>query len=204
MNLKDTYNKIAEDWHAEHINDSWYVEGTEHFCSLLKKDDDVLDVGCGSGVKSNYLSKKGFKVTGIDFSEKLIEIARREYSQPEFLVMDMRDICDLNQKFDGVFIQASLLHISKNEVADVLKSLVVALKDSGYIYVAVKAKRPNGDDEAILEEDNYGYPYKRFFSYFTMDELRSYYKDLDLDVVYEKSDFFGKTNWLQIIGKKRG
>jgi len=62
----------------DHKNDIWWLEGTGSFCSLLKKGDKVLDVGCGSGLKSKYLYSKGFDVTGIDLSDKLIDIARRE------------------------------------------------------------------------------------------------------------------------------
>ena len=202
MNLKDTYNKIAEDWHADHKQDDWWVEGTDHFCSLLKKGSRVLDVGCGAGVKSRYLSKKGLDVTGIDFSEKLIGIAEKESVGVEFIVMDMKDAHNLSRQFDGVFAQASLLHIPKKEVADVLGVLVSVLKSSGYIYVAVKGKYPNGPEEAVLKESDYGYDYERFFSYFTMDELKSHFEDLRLEIVYESHKVFGKTDWLQIIGRK--
>jgi cyclopropane fatty-acyl-phospholipid synthase-like methyltransferase len=180
-----------------------WIEGTDHFCSILKKGNQVLDVGCGAGVKSRYLSKKGLDVTGIDFSEKLIEIAKKESSGIEFIVMDMKDVRDLNRQFDGIFAQASLLHIPKNEIADVLGISVSALKSNGYIYVAVKGKYPDGPEEAVLKESDYGYDYERFFSYFTMDELKSYFNDLKLEIVYENHKVFGKTDWLQIIGKKK-
>jgi len=202
MDLKDTYNKIAEDWHADHKNDIWWLEGTGSFCSLLKKGDKVLDVGCGSGLKSKYLYSKGFDVTGIDLSDKLIDIARRESPGIEFVVMDMKDADKLNRSFDGIFAQASLLHIPKKEVMKVLETLVKALKPNGYFYIGVKAKNPEGVEESILKESDYGYPYERFFSYFTMDQLKSYFNGLKLDIVYENSQIFGKTRWLQIVGKK--
>lgn len=203
MNLKDTYNKIAEDWHADHKQDDWWVEGTNHFCSLLDKGDKVIDVGCGAGVKSRYLSKKGLDVTGIDFSEKLIDIAKRESTGIEFVVMDMKDLSKLNRKFDGVFAQASLLHIPKDGIVDILDILMSILKSDGYIYIAVKGKHPDGPEEAILKESDYGYDYERFFSYFTMDELKGYFNDLKLEIVYKNHRVFGKTDWLQIIGKKK-
>ena len=78
-----------------------------------------------------------------------------------------------------------------------------ALKSNGYIYVAVKGKYPDGPEEAVLKESDYGYDYERFFSYFTMDELKSYFNDLKLEIVYENHKVFGKTDWLQIIGKKK-
>ncbi len=78
MDLKDTYNKIAEDWHKDHTQDDWWVDGTLKFISLVGVGKEVLDVGCGAGTKSKFLKENGLSVTGIDFSEKMIEIAKRE------------------------------------------------------------------------------------------------------------------------------
>jgi SAM-dependent methyltransferase len=202
MNLKDTYNKIAVDWFKDHKNDDWWVEGTNFFISLLKKGGRVLDVGCGAGVKSKYLLGKGLEVTGIDFSEKFIEIAAREVPEAKFLVLDMKDVNNLGIKFDGIFAQASLLHIAKKDVVDVLFKFVERLDPDGYLYIAVKGLREGGKEEETVEENDYGYEYERFFSFYTMDELRKYLSDLGLNVVYENSKIVGRTNWLQIVAKK--
>jgi SAM-dependent methyltransferase len=201
MDLKDTYNRIAEDWHNDHHQDDWWVEGTDTFISLLTPGAEVLDVGCGSGTKTKYLSERGLKVTGIDFSDKLIEIATREVHETKFLVMDMHDVPTMDQKFDGVFAQASLLHIPRNEIPDVLKGLLSVLKPGGHLYGAVNGTRLGHPDEEIKEENDYGYTYERFFSYTSMDELKAYFQDLNLNVVYENTNTVGRTNWLQIIGK---
>jgi SAM-dependent methyltransferase len=202
MDLKDTYNKIAEDWYADHKQDDWWVEGTKQFCALLKKDAEVLDVGCGAGVKSRFLSREGLNVTGVDFSEKLIDIAKRESTGIEFVVLDMKNVSDLGCQFDGIFAQASLLHIPKKEIPIILEKLISVLRPGGYMYIAVKGKQPDGAEEAILKENDYGYNYERFFSYFTMDELKHYFDDLKLEIVYKNEKTVGKTDWLQIIGKK--
>ena len=202
MDLKDTYNQIAEDWYADHKSDDWWNEGTKHFCSLFKNGDHILDVGCGAGIKSKYLSDKGFVVTGIDFSEKFINIAKRDNPGIKFYVLDMNDVSGLNTKFDGVFAQASLLHVPKNETLGVIEKFVEILKQGGHLYIAVKGKRSGGLDEEMVEENDYGYPYKRFFSFYTMDELESYLNKSKLQIVYKNSKIFGSTNWLQIIGKK--
>lgn len=202
QNLKDTYNKLAEDWFRDHQSDTWWIEGTDKFISLLKPKSLVLDAGCGCGVKSKYLAERGTEVVGIDFSEKLIEIAKREFPVGEFLVMDMREAGKLKQKFDGVFAQASLLHIPKNEIIDVLRDLSSVLKDGGYFYVAVKEKKPDGPDEEIKKENNYGYEYKRFFSYFILDELKRYLNEVGLRVCYEGLTPSGNARWIQLIGQK--
>lgn len=202
MDLKSTYNKIAKDWHTDHIEDDWWIDGTDKFIAFLGRGDWVLDVGSGGGIKSHYLVRNGLKVLGIDFSENQINIAKVEAPEAEFQIMDMRDVSNLTQEFSGIFIQASLLHIPKDEAESVLKSLASKLKVGGYFYVAVKEARQGSPDEEVRKKNDYGYEYERFFSYFSMDELNGYFRRLNLQVVYEEVHPSGKTNWLQIIGRK--
>lgn len=44
MDLKATYNKIAEDWQNDHTTDDWWVSGVDKFISFLEKGDKVLDI----------------------------------------------------------------------------------------------------------------------------------------------------------------
>jgi len=47
--------------------------------ALSKKIVSILDVGCGPGVYCDRLAKKGYTVTGIDYSEEMIRIAKEKY-----------------------------------------------------------------------------------------------------------------------------
>lgn len=200
-NLKDTYNLIAEDWHKDHQKDDWWVEGTDTFAKLLTAGDRVLDIGCGTGVKAKYLSSKGLKVIGLDFSEQMINIAKREVSEADFKVLDMRDVGELEGDFDGIFMQASLLHIPKNEALDVLTKIKTKLKPGGLLYIAVKEVKPNRPDEEVVKESDYGYEYERFFSYYKMEELENYLNTLGLKIIY-KNSAAPSNRWLSIIGQK--
>lgn len=202
MDLKATYNRIAEDWFKDHHGDTWWIEGTDKFASFLKPSALVLDVGCGTGVKSQYLLDKGLKVIGIDFSEKMIEIAKREVLGATFHVADIKDLSGLQETSDGVLAQAALLHIPKAEAGDVVKGLRDKLNNGGYLYIAVKEKRENGKEEEILKEDDYGYEYERFFSYFTLPEIKKYISDAGMEVCYENVSLSGHTNWIQVICRK--
>ena len=59
----------------------------------------VLDVGCGSGVLAFPLAKRGYDVVGIDFSQRMIDIAR-ERSLENGLVIDFQ-VADF---MDGEFL----------------------------------------------------------------------------------------------------
>ena len=199
---RETYDQIGADWHRDHQHDDWWVEGTDAFIDALPSGALVLDAGCGSGVKSRYLAKHGLKIIGIDFSETLIGIAKREVHGAEFRVMNMRDAPLLAERFDGVFAQASLLHIPRTDMQLVVQGLASRLKPEGYFYVAVKGARPGDPLEEVKEENDYGYYYRRFFSYFAPQEVESYLVQAGLAVVYRDVRATGNTEWIQVIGRK--
>ncbi len=201
-NLKDTYNKIAEDWHKQHQTDDWWVSGTDKFISLLKSASLVLDVGCAGGVKSRYLIDRGLRVTGIDISDGLVAIAKREVPKGEFLVLGMEELAKLEQQFDGIFMQASLLHIPRAQAGDVVAQAAKKLHTGGLLYIAVKEKRTGKPDEEVKKENDYGYEYERFFSYFTLDEIKGMMQAAGLKVVHEQVGPAGSTRWIQVIGQK--
>ena len=145
---------------------------------------------------------KGLRVVGIDLSEKMIEIAKREVPTGTFSVLDLADINTLKYEFDGIFMQAVLLHIPKKEIAADLKKISKKLKNGGYLYVAVKGMRPGGLEEEVKIENDYGYNYQRFFSYFTSEEIENHFRHCGLKIIFSEVDTCGKTNWIQIIGKK--
>jgi SAM-dependent methyltransferase len=201
MDLKSTYNKIAQDWFSDHKEDTWWHEGTAKFLSELPQGASILDIGCGAGVKSKYLSNKGFKVTGMDFSEEMIGIAKREVPNVDFMVGDIYELDSFQNTFDAVFAQAVLLHIPKEKVLEVLQKFKNKLNPNGILYIAVKEVK-NGVDNEIVKENDYGYEYERFFSYFTLPEIKDYIEKIGLELVWENVANSGKTNWIQVIAKK--
>ena len=204
MDLRETYNRIAASWHAAHANDDWWIEGTNSFAQLLQPGASVLDIGCGSGMKCKYFCDRGFKVLGIDISDAMIEIAKREAPRAEFKLLSMADLDSIPDTFDAVFAQASLLHIPKKDAGDVVMKMARRVAKDGLLYIAVKEAREGMPDEQIMTENDYGYDYERFFSFFTMDELEEYLRNASLEVVSKvrNSSLSGKTVWLQIVGKK--
>ena len=201
--LRDTYDRIAEDWARDHEGDTWWREGTAKFASLLPQGARVLDAGCGSGQKAKFFHDRGAQVLGIDFSEKLLEIARATAPACDFRLLDLRDIRTLSEDFDGVFAQASLLHIPKAEAFSVTEGMVSRLVPRGLLYIAVKAQRPGHAEEEVVTENDYGYDYERFFSYYSLDEIRGYADRLGLSLVHaEIPEPFSRAGWMQIIAQK--
>ena len=91
----------------------------------------VLDLACGEGYNTRILARKGAKVTGIDFSEKMIELARRQAEEKLgicYRVLDATDLKEFSSNyFDIVTCFMSLQDIEKykraiSEVARVLRN----------------------------------------------------------------------------------
>jgi cyclopropane fatty-acyl-phospholipid synthase-like methyltransferase len=201
MNLKDTYNKIARAWHEQHGGDSWWRECTNYLISLLKPGATILDVGCAGGFKSKYFADKGFKVTGIDFSEEMVSIAKEQVPNASFKVLDLFDVDTIAETFDCVFVQAVLLHVPKKRMIEVLTKLKDRVNSGGLLYIAVKKIRGDVEEE-IKTENDVGFEYNRFFSYFTTPELEADFKKIGLEIVSKSEIQAGNTVWIQIIGKK--
>ncbi len=202
--LARTYDRIAQDWHRDPEHDDWWVAGTEKFLSYLSPGATVLDVGCGSGMKSKFMSERGFKVTGIDISARLLEIARTEAPACEFIQKGMEDLPLLGRKFFSTFAQASLLHIHRADAAAVIGKMAESVEPGGYVYIAVKEVREGQPLEQVVKEEDYGYEYERFFSYYRMPQLEPFFPRAGLSVAGPDvlPPTKGRTTWLQIIGKK--
>jgi len=60
-----------------------------------------------------------------------------------------------------------------------IKTYCVVQNKFEELYIAVREKRPGRVEEEIKNESDYRYPYQRFFSYFTLDEIKKMSKLID-------------------------
>lgn len=88
---RDLWNRIAADWetHIGHDGDRNRQMNSDPVLWALAGDVlglTVLDAGCGTGYLTQKLFEKGAAATGVDFSERMLEVARRNYPHLEFLL----------------------------------------------------------------------------------------------------------------------
>lgn len=100
----------------------------------LKKEDSVLDLGCGIGRHIIELGKRGIFGVGIDFNEKYIEIANKlkgDLQNVQFIKMDMRKI-NFERVFDAALsMWTSFGYFSDEENLSLLKKINYSLKEKG-------------------------------------------------------------------------
>jgi SAM-dependent methyltransferase len=161
----------------------------------------VLDVGCGSGREAFELYDLGYKVTGVDLSEKQIEQARKNAAQfgkdIDFMVCDGINYEFDDNTFDYVLIWQQVLGnvpTRKNRI-NVLKEAKRVLKPCGKIIVSVhsyeycmplaekrglfiKAGEEKGD--VFLKE-----PYDNvcYWHYFTKDEFEGHFTEAGINII---------------------
>jgi len=138
---KREYNKFAEEYHTRLVNNNTnqyhkYVE-KPYFIDLLKnsiKGKKVLDLGCGSGIFTQRLLKfKPKKLVGLDLSDGLIKIAKKEYPSIKFFSGDAKKTKFKHKNFN-VVMSSLMVHYFDNldplfrEVSRILK------KDGKFIF----------------------------------------------------------------------
>ena len=203
LSLKDTYNQIAEEWAESHAQDTWWIPSTSQFASMLPTGATVLDLGCGVGGKTKFLTDWCLNVSGLDFSERMIEVSRERYPSLKFGVQDIYKLEKIKERFDGVFLQAVLLHFPKAHVLGILQKIAQLINPNGLFYVAVKELVAGQPDEVIKSEEIKGQKFERFFSNFTEAELTGLLQDAGFAVKWSnKAAGMHTSRWIELIGQK--
>lgn len=87
----------------------------DRFLSLLEPRASILDVGCGAAEPiAGHMSRSGYRVTGVDSSAPLLEIARTRFPGQEWIEADMRRLV-LGRRFDGVLAWDSFFHLTPGD-----------------------------------------------------------------------------------------
>jgi len=161
--IKEHYDFVSPYYQklwGNHIHHGYYTTGDEtkedaqeKLIKLLinkaqiKKGSKVLDIGCGIGATSIYLSKNyNCKVKGITISPKQIEMARTLSSnlkpliKPDFEVGDANNL-NLKEQFDIIWSVEMISHLEKRK--EFLKKCAHLLKKEGRIIIADWFKKEN-------------------------------------------------------------
>jgi len=132
---KEDYNLIAEDFSRTRWN-IWSEFSI--FRNFVREGDKILDVGCGNGRLLELLKDEKINYTGVDLSEKLIEIAQKRYPQNNFLVADNLNLPFSDNNFDKVFSIAVLHTIpSQNLRKKAIFEIKRVLKEGGLLITTV-------------------------------------------------------------------
>lgn len=188
------YNLIAKDY----ARTRHFIWDIKNLVQYLSPGDRILDLGCGNGRLLEILKDKNIDYFGVDFSEKLVEIARRNYPGVKFQKADALNLPFPVNFFDRVFSIRTLPHIPSKEfrlrfleeIRRVLKPRGVLILTAWYAYrfgakrnfllilkniflkAVGKSKLDFGD--ALIPWDK---KIMRYYHFFTMGELEKLAKE---------------------------
>jgi len=134
------FNKFAK-YYDEIYSDKDYERESNFILSCFKQygipfDSDILDLGCGTGGHSTILAKKNFKITGIDLSPTVLDIARKKFNSlqlsGDFIQANITDF-DLNKKFSAcISMFCSVCYLTDlKKFKKMLKNVNQHLKSNG-------------------------------------------------------------------------
>ncbi len=118
------------------------------------KGKKVLDLGCGTGRLTDLLLNNGGEVSGIDVSEKMLEVARKKYPWVNFAQADAENLPFKDDEFDVVVSAFVIVHFKDlqklfDEVCRVLKSGGIFVLTNINQKKAPKLKLKNGEEIII-------------------------------------------------------
>jgi SAM-dependent methyltransferase len=134
----------------------------DEFLSMLGPQASVLDAGCAYGRDTKYIQAKGFKVQGIDLSPALIGRAKELLPGVEFALKDVRQTGFGNQQFDGIWCNATLLHLNDTDMDKALSEFYRILRPGGAL--AISLKKGTGTKQFV---ESFSSNAERFFNFQT-------------------------------------
>lgn len=133
----ETYNKAAKNYQDKVMDMVLYNDTYDKFCALIdKKNPEILEVACGPGNVTKYLSSKriDFKILGIDLAPSMIELATINNPQADFKVMDCRHIEKLDKNFDAIMCGFCMPYLSQQECRKMITDFSKLLRPNGIVY----------------------------------------------------------------------
>ena len=188
------YNENAQSFASGTVSVK-FTEVQDKFLEKLNLDAYILDFGCGAGRDTKYFLSRGYQVDAVDGSEQLCRIAS-EYTGIKVRQMLFQEL-DEKEKYDGIWACASILHLPKKQLREVLKNMYAALKSEGWIYTSFKYGKFEGERNG------------RYFTDFTTDTFKEFIHDmhgLKIEEHWITGDVRpgrGEEKWLNLLLQKK-
>ena len=166
---RNLWNRVADDWRIQVGDDG---DGNRRLNSdpvLWAFAGDlsgraVLDAGCGTGYLSKKLRDRGAVVTGIDFSERMIAIARGLHPEMDFRVDDCAELRTIADAHCDLIISNYVL-MDTPDLRGTMQAFNRVLKPGG-VAVLVFSHPCFPQERATVSEDGDEIWYRWNFPYF--------------------------------------
>lgn len=193
------YDKIARLYHQRRIEKFWKeAPDVDAMMKRLAPQSSILDVGCGSGYIASILEAKGFRVTGIDLSTKMLELARANAPQSKFIRMNMRRLDFPSESFDGVICLYSIFHVPRRYHLGILRRFRSVLKPKGFLGIHMGWR-----DWVGTEENWLGGGAPMYWSHYGMEKNSALVRKAKFDIIISKASKQKDGTHLFILAQRR-
>jgi 2-polyprenyl-3-methyl-5-hydroxy-6-metoxy-1,4-benzoquinol methylase len=120
--------------------DSWYHQQLiPRLIELLPSKGRILDFGCGDGYLAHVLTELDYSVTGIDVSQKMIELAKKKYPDVHFHQLNL-DSPILSNHLKPNFFEAIIANMVLHDIKKldrIMRNLTKTLKKNGVLLASI-------------------------------------------------------------------
>jgi trans-aconitate methyltransferase len=166
----------------------------EIFMSIETNEPIVLEIGCGNGRDAENIFTYSHNYTGIDISEKLIELAQKKVPRAKFEVADIESYV-FPKKYDVVFAFASLIHVPENSLGKILDKIFEALNQGGVVRLSLKHNKVYAEE---TKQDEFGIRTYYYYSQKNIQEMTTRF-----EVVSSELNELRDQIWLEITLRKK-
>ncbi len=178
--VKKGYSKIALKYHKQRGK---YPNKKliSMFIRYIQENSKILDLGCGAGVPIvKFLANNGYKVTGVDFADGMLNLARKNVPQAKFIKMDMTKLRFKPDSFDGAVSFYAIIHVPREKHSKIYKSLHRIIKSKGIMLVNASGS----DNWEGYAEDYLGV--KMFWSHYNPKKTSGIIKNSGFKILWNK------------------
>ena len=178
--VREGYNMIAERYLSERTRESEDVRLLSELMERMPAGAKVLDAGCGAGIPISQILSERFRVTGVDFSEAQIELAKKNVPNAEFICQDMTQLDFPENTFDGITSFYAIIHIPREEHQPLLANFYRMLKPSGLALLCLGAEHLIDD----IDENYLGT--RMYWSHYDSETYHKLLKECGFSIVWSK------------------
>jgi cyclopropane fatty-acyl-phospholipid synthase-like methyltransferase len=179
--VKKGYDKAADNY-AKSRNQFESLKYLKIFAEFVEKGKTILDVGCGAGKPvDKFLVKQGYAVNGIDISEKMISLAKKNVPQAFYEVKDMSLLKEGEYCVNGIVSFYAIFHTPREKHQDLLKTFASFIPNGGALLITMGANEWEG-----TEENFHGA--KMFWSHYGAEKNKELVEKAGFKIVFNEID----------------
>ncbi|MEW6712676.1 MAG: methyltransferase domain-containing protein [Candidatus Riflebacteria bacterium] len=130
----------------------------QHLFTHVPRNGFILDLGCGEGRNSLYLSQVGYNIIGLDLSFKAASVMKNNFFEESLkgfiLTGDARWLPFKGNSLDGVLAHHLFDHLDKNGFDRALSECMRILKPGGVLLLTMDSFAEAASDHSIISKDD--------------------------------------------------